>query len=159
MTPITRQSWAEIYADEFPTVYRALLATLRNRELALDALHDAFAAGLARSPVEQNIAGWLFRVALRQARRGPYRTRWHSLRDELVAPARDDHLAALLDRMEVARLVGMLSERQRAIVVAEYYLGLTQDEIAVLFGVRRGTVAATLAQARARMRQGEGRVG
>jgi DNA-directed RNA polymerase specialized sigma24 family protein len=48
----------------------------------------------------------------------------------------------------------MLSPRQRAMVIAEYYLDLDQEEIARIFGVQRGTVAATLAQARARMRTG-----
>ena len=48
----------------------------------------------------------------------------------------------------------MISARQRAMVIAEYYLDLDQEEMARIFGVRRGTVAATLAQARARMRTG-----
>jgi len=40
-TDDARRRWAEIYKEEFPTVYRALLAVLRNAELARDALHDA----------------------------------------------------------------------------------------------------------------------
>lgn len=149
-----RERWGTLYEHEFPQIYRALLCVLRNRELALEALQDAFLEALRRPPQrDENIAGWLFRVALRRSRRGPYRTWLTYVHDIVAAPARDD-IAEALDRMEVARLLGMLSERQRAIVVAQYYLGLDQEEIARLFGVRRGTVAATLAQAKARMRSG-----
>lgn len=154
MTDEAGRRWAETYRDEFPTVYRALLAVLRNAELARDALHDAFLEGLRRPPAsDENIAGWLFRVALRRSRRGPYRSAL-GLLGEALLPAPRDEIAEALDRMEVSRLLGMLSERQRAIVVAQYYLGFDQEEIAQLFGVRRGTVAATLAQAKARMRTG-----
>jgi len=40
------------------------------------------------------------------------------------------------------------------VVVAHYYLGLTQQEIADALGVRRGTVGATLSQALQHMRRG-----
>jgi RNA polymerase sigma-70 factor, ECF subfamily len=149
-----RSRWAQVYKDEFPRVYRALLAVLRSKELARDALHDAFLEGVRRPPATgENLAGWLFRVALRRSGRGPYRTPLLALRRVFVLDGRDE-ISAALDRLEVAGLLGMLSERQRSIVVAQYYLGLDQEEIARLFGVRRGTVAATLAQAKARMRMG-----
>lgn len=149
-----QRRWAETYRDEFPNVYRALLAVLRSADLARDALHDAFLEGVRRPPAsDDNLAGWLFRVALRQSRRGPYRSVLRTLGDA-VLPAPRDEIAEALDRMEVSRLLGLLSERQRTIVVAQYYLGFDQEEIAQLFGVRRGTVSATLAQAKARMRIG-----
>ena len=149
-----RRRWSETYRDEFPRVYRALCAVIRNADVARDALHDAFLEGVRTPPARaDNLAGWLFRVALRRSRRGPYRSGLREL-IESVTPATRDEIADALDRMEVSRLLGMLSERQRAMVVAQYYLGLDQEEIARLFGVRRGTVAATLAQAKARMRTG-----
>ena len=140
--------WAELYRLEFPRVYRALLAVLRDRDRALDALHDAFVAGLRRPPAhDADLAGWLFVVAVRSARRG--------LRlplERVRGRSGDDEIEALLDRMEVGRLLSGLSERQRAMVVAQFYLGLDHREIAAHFGVKTGTVSATLAQAKARMR-------
>jgi len=156
MSQPTAQTWEQLYRDEFPRLYRALLMVLRDRDLVLDALHDAFAEGLERPPGHSdNLMGWLFRVALRRGRRS-YRRRMLSALRSVVLPAARDDIASALDRAEVNRLLGMLSARQRAIVVAEYYLDLDQDEIAQLFGVQRGTIAATLAQARARMRAGGG---
>jgi RNA polymerase sigma factor (sigma-70 family) len=67
----------------------------------------------------------------------------------------DDPTEALLDRLEAGRLLSMLTQRQREIVVAHYYLGLTHAETAHLFGLRPGTVSATIAQALGRMRKGD----
>ena len=60
----------------------------------------------------------------------------------------------MLDRLSVSQLLRLLTERQRAIVVAFFFLDQGQNQIAELLGVRRGTVAATISQALARMRKG-----
>jgi RNA polymerase sigma-70 factor (ECF subfamily) len=149
------ERWERAYREEAPRVFRALLATLRDREAARDALHEAFLVLLDRPPAdESNLAGWLFRVALRQARRGPYRPLLSGIADALWPSQGKDEVAHALDRLEAGRLLQLLTERQRAMVVAQYYLGFPQAEIARLFNVRRGTVAATLAQALERMRRG-----
>lgn len=146
--------WGAVYERSFPDVYRALVATLFDREAALDALHDAFEQGLRKPPSHQdNIPGWLYRVALRRARRGLLRIPSPlGLRDD--ARETRDEVAAVLDRLEVGRLLATLTERQRSIVVGHYYLGLTQEELAELLGVRRGTVSATISQALAKLRGG-----
>lgn len=147
--------WERAYLDHAPRVFRGLLATLRDREAARDALHEAFLEGLQRPPAhDDNLAGWLFRVALRKARRGPYQLFLLGLAESLWPSAERDELSEALDRLEAGRLLALLTERQRAIVVAQYYLGLEQAEIARIFNVRRGTVSATLAQALRRMRHG-----
>lgn len=149
------EQWGDLYERAFPTVYRAIVAATGDPDRALDGLHDAFEEGLRKPPRhEENLRGWLYRVALRKTRRGLFggrRTPAH-----LPGAVRVDDTARVLDRLEVGRLLGMLTERQRAIVVAHYYLGLTQQEIAEALGVRRGTVSATVSQSLARMRLGGG---
>lgn len=151
MPVIDLERWQELYDRAFPQVYRALVAATFDRERALDGLHDAFEEGLRHPPRdERNLEGWLYRVALRKTRRGILRgLRESRLPDRPAA----DATAAALDRLEVGRLLALLTERQRAIVVAHYYLGLSQEEIAELLGVRRGTVSATVSQSLARMRR------
>ena len=152
---ITSGRWDEVYRERFPTLYRALVAILRDADAARDALQDAFAEGLRRPPTrDDNLTGWLFRVALRRARRSPFRPVWERLADLATAPALDDEIARALDRIEVGGLLARLTTRQRAMVVAQYYLGLDQAEIARAFGVRPGTVRATISQSLARMRKG-----
>ena len=143
--------WAELYRRSFPDVYRALVATLLDRDVALDALHDAFEEGLRRPPGDdRNLPGWLYRVGLRKARRGLFARR-HEVPLEGEPPG-DGRLGMTLDALESGRLLALLTERQRSVVVAHYYLGLSQREVADLLGLRRGTVGATISQALARMR-------
>jgi RNA polymerase sigma factor (sigma-70 family) len=150
--------WETVFRRSYPSVYRALVAVLLDADLAEDALQEAFAEGLRRPPASDHaLAGWLFRVALRRARR--IRGLGLPLRlDELVGSLREPDIPAqteaLLDRLQVGDLLRLLTRRQRAVVVAHYYLGLTQQEIADALGVRRGTVGATLSQALQHMRRG-----
>ena len=149
--------WERLYRHAYPSVYRALVATLLDPDLAADALQDAFLAGLERPPAHDgNVAGWLFRVAVRRAGRAR-RRRLFGLEPGVVSAERDE-IAALLDRLSVGQLLRLLTPRQRSIVVAYFYLDQTQEQIAELLGIRRGTVAATISQALARMRKGEGHV-
>jgi RNA polymerase sigma-70 factor (ECF subfamily) len=150
--------WETTFRNAYPTVYRALVAVLLDAEVAQDALQEAFEQGLRKPPPNADaLPGWLFRVALRRASRGrriqlPFRL------DELIGSTREPSVISetdsLLDRLVLGDLLRLLTERQRAVVVAHYYLGLTQEEIAAALGIRRGTVGATLSQALQRMRKG-----
>ena len=149
---IAAERWAALYDRAFTQVYRALVAATFDRERALDGLQDAFEEGLRHPPRDdRNLEGWLYRVALRKTRRGLFQSKREG---PIVEQAGTDDVAAILDRLEVGRLLALLTERQRAIVVAHYYLSLTQEEIADALGVRRGTVSATVSQSLARMREG-----
>jgi RNA polymerase sigma factor (sigma-70 family) len=146
------ERWAEVYDRAFPQVYRALVAATLDSERALDGLQDAFEEGLRHPPSDdRNLEGWLFRVALRKTRRSALRAFRES---PMIEVSSEDPTVAILQRLEVGRLLVLLTERQRAIVVAHYYLGLSQEEIADALGVRRGTVSATVSQSLARMREG-----
>ncbi|MDQ2913904.1 MAG: sigma-70 family RNA polymerase sigma factor [Chloroflexota bacterium] len=150
--------WEKVFRSAYPSMYRALVAVLLDAELAQDALQEAFEQGLRKPPPHSHaLPGWLYRVALRRARRGrriqlPFRL------DEIIGSSHEPSIAteteALLDRLELGGLLRLLTERQRAVVVAHYYLGLTQQEIAAALGIQRGTVGATLSQALQQMRKG-----
>jgi RNA polymerase sigma factor (sigma-70 family) len=150
--------WETTFRNAYPSVYRALVAVLLDSELAQDALQQAFEQGLRKPPPHSDaLPGWLFRVAVRWARRSrrlalPFRL------DELIGTGREPSAAAetdtLLDRLALGDLLRLLTERQRGVVIAHYYLGLTQQEIAAALGIRRGTVGATLSQALKQLRKG-----
>lgn len=154
--------WERLYREAYSDIWRALVAITFDEEASADAMHDAFLEGLRKPPPNAaNLKGWLFRVALRAARRA--RRRASLLRPlELVfgleAAPRDEPADAVLDRLAVGQLLKLLTERQRSVVVAYFYLGLRQEDIADQLGIRRGTVAATLSHAIDRMRKGESHV-
>lgn len=161
-TQAWRETWERLYRQAYPDIYRALVATLFDADLAADALHDAFVQGIQRPPPhDENLRGWVYRVALRSARRARLRSRLLAPIGAIFGPAEQRAGRAaedVLDRLTVGQLLKLLTERQRAVVVAYFYLGLRQEDIAERMGIRRGTVAATLAHAIERMRKGESRV-
>ena len=122
-TPINRDSWEALYRQSFPDVYRAVLATVLDPDTALDALQDAFEIGLRRPPTHsENLAGWLFRVAVRRA----LRVRLRKPRGSLSGTYKSD-LDHALDRIETRRLLEFLTPRQRSIVVAQRWWQLDRS--------------------------------
>jgi RNA polymerase sigma factor (sigma-70 family) len=142
-----------LYRRAFPDIYRAVFGVVLDPDIALDAVQDAFEIGLRRPPrLDGNLNGWLFRVALRRALRARLRHPATAIGQEYR-----NELEHALDRVETAHFLRLLTPRQRSIIVAHYFLGFHQQEIAELLGIGRGTVGATISQALARMREEKGR--
>jgi len=146
--------WRELYETEYPRLLRALLAICGDPDAAEDAVQEAFVkahrTGLDRL---ERPGAWLLVVGTRELFRSRRRRRvedekWveRGLSD---APGTD----AIADRADLLAALRQLPERQRTVVVARYYYALSYDEIARLFSIKSGTVAATLHQAIARLRQ------
>ncbi len=133
--------------------FQAALATVvGGYDDARDVVQDAFAVALrdlASFRGDGSLEAWVMRIALRLAIRRRQRSRpGGSIEDrDLVAdlpdPDRDPELAAA---------IRTLSPRRRLVVFLHYYADLSYASIAELAGVSEGTVAATLAQARAALR-------
>jgi RNA polymerase sigma factor (sigma-70 family) len=145
--------WREVYEREYPRLLRALLAIGRDPAAAEDAAQEAFVKA-HRTGLDniEKLPAWLLVVGVREVFRKARRSRrerelWASL------PARNDGFDAATDRADLLAALGELPERQRAIVVARYFYGLSYDELAEHFDIKSGTVGATLHQAIERLRQ------
>lgn len=57
------------------------------------------------------------------------------------------------DRNEILQHLSMLSERERQVIVARYYWGLTNDEVAASLSLPAGTIKSTASRAVARLRK------
>jgi len=145
--------WRELYEREYPRLLRALVALGRDPAAAEDAAQEAFVkahrTGLDRI---EKPAAWLLVVGSREVFRRARRSRrelelWASL------PERHDEIDTVADRADLLAALGELSERQRTVVVARYFYGLSYDEIGSHFDIKSGTVGATLHQAIERLRQ------
>jgi RNA polymerase sigma factor (sigma-70 family) len=146
--------WRELYETEYPRLLRALLAISGDPDAAEDAVQEAFVkahrTGLDRL---ERPGAWLLVVGTRELFRSRRRRRvedekWAE-RGPTVVPGTD----AVADRADLLAALRQLPERQRAVVVARYFYGFSYDDIARLFSIKSGTVAATLHQAIARLRQ------
>jgi RNA polymerase sigma-70 factor (sigma-E family) len=120
-----------------------LQAALAKTYLAWDRINDRSALDgyVRRAMVNINISWW------RRRRLEEYPT------DEMPDMPVADHTwrSELHDALE--RLLGRLSERQRAAVVLRYYEDLTETEIAETLGVSVGTVKSTVSRAMAKLRE------
>jgi RNA polymerase sigma-70 factor (ECF subfamily) len=146
--------WRELYETEYPRLLRALVAIGGDPDAAEDAAQEAFVRA-HRTGLERldRPGAWLLVVGTRELLRSRRRRRvedekWLT-RGESGQPGAD----AVADRADLLAALRQLPDRQRTVVVARYYYGLSYDEIARLFGVRSGTVGATLHQAIERLRQ------
>jgi RNA polymerase sigma-70 factor (ECF subfamily) len=144
-----RQDWLARCQAAYATVYRGLVAMGATRDDAADALQDAFEDALRqRAPVARP-EGWLFVVAQRKWRR----TRWRRRLFRPLELARGSLRSDRDEEIDLLNELGRLTERQRTVIIARYVLGLSQREIAGLLGIAPGTVAATVHQATALLRE------
>jgi RNA polymerase sigma-70 factor (ECF subfamily) len=103
-------------------------------------------------PAGSNVQGWLavvgVRLAIDERRR---RRRWGFL------PIRDtDQQWAMAIDPDLWRAMASLDRRTRASLVLTVLDGYTQDEVAEMLGVPRGTVASWLSRGKARLRDALG---
>jgi RNA polymerase sigma factor (sigma-70 family) len=141
------QQIERVYRERYVGFRNALATVTGSHESAHDAVQEGFARALrerARFRGDGPLEAWIFRIALRVAVESRRRGRPQSLGElvdpELVEPERDPELTAALRA---------LPPRRRLVVFLRYFADLSYAEIAAACGVSEGTVAASLAQARA----------
>jgi RNA polymerase sigma factor (sigma-70 family) len=135
-----------LFEQEAKRLWRALLAYSGDREIADDAMAEAFAQALARGSQIRSPQRWIWRAAFRIAA-GELKTRGQhsSLVEsgyEMAEPPLD--LIAALSK---------LSPRQRAVLILRYYAGYPTKEIAAILGSTAPTVRVHLSQGRRRLRR------
>lgn len=145
------EDFASWYVDEHPRVLSLLCAVSGDPETARDATDEAFARCYSRWDDVRNMespAGWTYRVALNVARRT---LRRRAVERRLLPRLAAPHPSPEPPFDEVAALLHVLTERQRTAICLRYVTDLAEADIARVMGVRRGTVASTLSDARRRL--------
>ncbi len=139
-----------LYREQGARLWRALVAYTGEREVASDAVAEAFAQALGRGDAIREPIHWVWRAAFRIAagelkERGRSRAFGPETSDqgayEMPEPA-GELIAALL----------RLSPNQRAALVLHYYAGYATKDIANILGSSAATVRVHLSQGRKRLR-------
>ena len=136
-----------LYRDRYLGFRRALASVTGSYETAHDVVQEAFARALAQSHQyrgEAPLGAWVWGIALRVARDEGRRAMPLPLEEMLeaglVEPAHDPELADALRA---------LPPRRRLIFFLRYFANMSYQEIAAVCEISEGTVAASIAQARA----------
>jgi RNA polymerase sigma-70 factor (ECF subfamily) len=140
----------ELYRNEFPRFARLAHALLGDREHARDAVHEAFARAL-RHPRKlhhvESLEAWMWRTVTNVCLDERRRRRPVPAGD---LPERPEAEADVHPELRAA--VARLPERQRVALFLRHYADLDYERIAEVLGVDRGTVAASLHAAHAKLR-------
>lgn len=152
---LRKREIAQLYDRRYIGFRNAAATITGNYESAADVVQEAFAEALAqrrRFRGDGAPEAWVWRIVVRQA----VRERRKRLREP---PSGDDgRLEVEADLSEpvvdpvVAEALRALPPRRRLIVFLHYFADLPYAEVAELCDVSEGTVAATLSQARERVR-------
>lgn len=140
-------SFEDFYLANRASVGRALALTLRDDDLARDAVDEAMARAYQRwSHVGQleNPGGWVYRVGLNWSR--SVVRRLHRPAPIWIAQPTDTPAPTVQDPA-IERALDELSVDQRAVVVCRLLLGLSEHTTADVLGIRPGTVKSRLARA------------
>lgn len=143
-----RESWVEaddfemFYRAEMMSVYRALAATLRDRELAEEATAESMTRCYqhwGKVSGYDNPAGWCYRVGLNWAISRLRRRRLLPFdRSQAVAPEPDVFDPTL------EKALRDLDVSHRAVIVLRYLWDLPQADIAKALGIPVGTVKSRI---------------
>jgi RNA polymerase sigma-70 factor (ECF subfamily) len=153
-----RAAFARLYETYSRAVFLDLVARLRRREDAEDALQAAFLAAwtnLPRLTRPSRFVPWLFRIARNKARDLARRERLRIVRPlgeevDLIAPAGDEPADIGL----LKELVAALRADSRAIVLLRAVEGWSAEEVAAARGWSASTVRRKYARAMEHLRAG-----
>lgn len=135
----------EVYRRSADRLWRALLLYSGNREVASDAVSEAFAQALARGPGIRDQEAWIWKAAFRIAA-GEMKSRRRTAASAEGSYEMPDPVPELLSALR------NLSAKQRGAIVLHYYAGYSLTEVAQMLKSTPGAVAVHLHRGRARLR-------
>jgi len=140
------QRLEQVYREHGARLWRAVLLASGSREVADDAVAEAFAQALRRGGALRDPAAWVWRVAFRVAA-GELKERGR------VEAFKDEPAAGLPEPfLDLWRAIAVLPTKQRASVVLADYAGWSHREIARALGSTVSAVGVHVHRARKRLR-------
>jgi len=136
----------------YPRLVAGVALIAGSRAAAEDAVQEALARAWERSERGERIASlpaWVTRVAVNLSKSRLRRMRVEAKHREISEEPSDGAGSASDTRIDVARALAGLPQRQREVTVLRYYLGLSVAEIADALELHEGTVKTSLFRARA----------
>ncbi len=135
-----------IFRDDGPGVWRALYAyTGGRRDIADEAVAEAFARAIAYTHGIREPLAWIYRTAFRIAA--------EEMRRAAPQPIEPDTEVEPPELGELLQALRRLSPNQRAAIVLRFEEGLSVDEVARRMGIVAPTVRVHIHRGRKRLRE------
>jgi RNA polymerase sigma-70 factor (sigma-E family) len=136
----------DVYAAEVPGLLKLAFVLTGSRQLAEEVVQEAFAKAFSRWSTIDNPGGYL-RVAVLNSTRNEFRRRDRARKAErLLAHSLVEESSIVHSDDELVNAVHRLPSKRRAVVIARFYLGLSERETADALGLRPGTVKSRLSR-------------
>jgi RNA polymerase sigma-70 factor (ECF subfamily) len=135
-----------VYRADSQRLWRALVGFTADRELASDAMAEAFTRAVTEEDQIRDLRAWVWRVAFRLAAADLRTAREH----EHVEP--DASAEAISELPDIVAALRRLPPKQRLAVVLHDYADRPTHEVAAVLGVSSATVRVHLSQGRRRLR-------
>ena len=145
-------AFGELFRRHRDRMYAVALRTTSNRELAADAVQDAFISAFRRADAfrgEAAVTTWLHRIVVNACLDRLRRRRPTTELPEYELADRHDHHASTEVRLDIQEALAALPEGQRAALVLVDMHALPVAEAAVILGVAEGTIKSRCARGRA----------
>jgi RNA polymerase sigma-70 factor (ECF subfamily) len=136
----------ELYRAQGPRLLRNLLLYSGDREIANDAVAEAFTQAIRRGEAVRDPLAWVTRAAFRIAA-GALKERRHT-----DYPLAEQTYEMPEPAIELVETFARLSPKQRAAVILHYRDGYTLAEVADIIGSTTSAVGVHLNRARKRLR-------
>jgi RNA polymerase sigma-70 factor (ECF subfamily) len=143
----SRGELERLYRDQRDRMWRSVYAFAGDRELASDAVAEAFAQALRRGGAIRHPERWLWRAVFRIAA-GELKQRRRQGPEPMDGTYEVDELAR-----DLVMALGKLTQKQRAAVVLHHAVGYPAKEIARILGSTTPAVHVQLSRARKRLRE------
>jgi RNA polymerase sigma-70 factor (ECF subfamily) len=135
------------YREQAARLWRALVLFCGDREVANDAVSEAFAQAIARGSAIDDIDRWVWRSAFNIAR-GDLKRRGRHTSNVPDLPAE-----VPIETVDLVRALATLTPKQRASIVLHHYAGYSTKETAEIIGSTAGAVGMHLDRGRKRLRR------
>ena len=143
-----RTTIEQVYREHGGQLWRALVAFTGDRELASDAVAEAFAQVISRGNVVTDPARWVWRAGFKIAAGELDRSRRRPTPGEEQVSIE----SATEGSIDLMRALQALPRRQRAVLVLHYLVDLPTPEVGRVLGMAAPTVRVHLTQGRRRLR-------
>jgi RNA polymerase sigma-70 factor (ECF subfamily) len=142
----TMTALERLYRDEGPRLERALVLFAGNRDVAKDAVAEAFAQALRGRTRVRDPRAWVWRAAFRIAA--------GELKDRSRRTEQRDAIYEMPEPVvDLVRALGRLSPKQRASLVLFHYAGYPAKDVARIVGSTPAAVTVHLSVGRKRLRE------